>query len=287
MPTTALVFLTGSVAICGLPPLNGFISEFMIYVASFRAVAQTPGLPVTALGASLIVICALALIGGLAVACFTKAFGVIFLGEPRSAHAADVHEAGPAMRIPMVVLAVICLVVGLSGPVMLALLGPAVGILIGGKAYAAANVDWAGNALQMITVVVVGMLILAVILAWVRALLLSGRSVGKSVTWDCGYARPTPRMQYTASSFAEPIIRLFRGFLRTRRRFLPPSGLFPTSSSFATETPDVYRERMYRPMFSTVESLLARFRWIQHGRVNVYILYVVLALLALLIWKLG
>jgi len=110
--------------------------------------------------------------------------------------------------------------------------------------------------------------------------------VSEAVTWDCGYAAPTARMQYTASSFADPITRLFRVFLRTRRRFAPPTGLFPSSSSFSSETPDVYRERMYRPVFSAAERVLARFRWLQHGRLNLYILCIVLALLGLLGWKL-
>lgn len=286
MPTTGLVFLIGSVAICGLPPLNGFVSEFMIYLGSLGALTAIPGLPIGALSASLIVVGALALIGGLAVACFTKAFGIIFLGEPRSSHAAHVHEAGAAMRIPMVLLAIACLVIGLCGPFMLILLVPAVGVLTGSSEGVTPEIRQIGDMLWMITAVTAGLLGLAALLAWVRSRLLRGRSVTEAVTWDCGYAAPTARMQYTASSFADPITRLFRVFLRTRRQFVPPAGLFPSSSSFSSETPDVYRERMYRPAFSTAESILARFRWLQHGRVNLYILCIVLALLVLLAWKL-
>lgn len=286
MPVTGLVFLVGSVAICGLPPLNGFVSEFLIYAGSLSSLWRTPGLPVGALGFSLVAVAALALIGGLAVACFTKAFGVIFLGEPRSDHAAHDHEVGPAMRIPMAVLAAACLVIGLAGPFMLGLLAPAVRVVTGGAAGAVPDMAWAFDALRLITAVAAGILVLAALLAWARTRLLAGRSVSQAVTWDCGYAAPTPRMQYTASSFAEPITRLFRVFLRTHRRFTPPQGLFPAPSSFASETPDVYRERIYRPAFSRIESMLARFRWLQHGRVNLYILCIVLALLVLLAWKL-
>jgi formate hydrogenlyase subunit 3/multisubunit Na+/H+ antiporter MnhD subunit len=286
MPTTAVAFLVGSVAICGLPPLNGFVSEFMIYVGSLSALAGASGVPVAGLGASLIVVASLALIGGLAVACFTKAFGVIFLGEPRSHHVDHAHEAGSAMRIPMAVLAIACLVIGLSGPLAIQLLAPAVESLTGGTMGVVMDTAWAVHTLWMITAVAVGILVLAALLALIRAHLLVGRPVTEAVTWDCGYAAPTVRMQYTASSFADPITRLFRAFLRTRRRFAPPTGLFPATSSFASDTPDVYRERMYRPAFSTVESVLARFRWLQHGRLNLYILYIVLALLVLLAWKL-
>ena len=287
MPVTGLVFLVGSVAICGLPPLNGFVSEFMIYMGSLSALAGPARLPVGALAASVVVVGSLALIGGLAVACFTKAFGVIFLGEPRTAHAGHAHECGPAMRIPMAILAAACLVIGLTGPIMMELLRSAVAVIAGGGMGAEASTAWAGDSLWMITAVSAGLLGLAGLLALVRVRLLSRRAVDEAFTWDCGYAAPTPRMQYTASSFADPITRLFRVFLRTRRRFVPPAGLFPGASSFSTETPDVYRERMYRPGFAAAERFLARFRWLQHGRLNVYILYVVLALLALLAWKLN
>lgn len=286
MPTTGLTFLIGSAAICGLPPLNGFVSEFMIYVGSFGSLAEKSS-PPGILAATLIVVGSLALIGGLAVACFTKAFGVIFLGEPRSPHAAHTHEVGPVMRIPMAILAAICIIFGLSGPFLMELLEPAVGIITGGNGISAqTDMAWIVDALWMITALAAGVLVLATLLALIRCRLLSGRTVSDAVTWDCGYAAPTPKMQYTASSFADPIIRMFRLFLRTRKQFIPPAGLFPVSSSFSSETPDVYREHMYKPLFSVVENMLARLRWLQHGRLNLYILCIVLALLALLAWKL-
>jgi hydrogenase-4 component B len=285
MPVTGAAFLVGSAAICGLPPLNGFVSEFMIYLGSFRGLAERPGLPLGALTACLAVVGALTLIGGLAVACFSKAFGVVFLGEPRSSHAAHAREAGPAMRIPMAVLSVVCIGIGLSAPSMVVLMGPVVAVLTGGMDVQA-DMAWTGDMLGKVTAAALGGLAVAGLLALLRVRLLAGRSVTVSVTWDCGYVAPTPRMQYTASSFADPLTRLFRAILRTHRRLEPPSGLFPASSSLATETPDVYRERLYRPLFAGVEWFLGRFRWMQHGRMNLYILYIVLALLALLAWKL-
>lgn len=285
MPQTALVFLVGSVAICGLPPLNGFVSEFMIYIASLSALTGA-SVPAGGLTAALIAVAALALIGGMAVACFTKAFGVIFLGEPRRAHARPVHEAGAAMLIPMMVLASLCLIIGLSGPTMLSLLGPAVGTVMGTMIALPADAAWMGAALWKIAAISAGLLVLASLLAFARVRLLAGRCVTQAVTWDCGYAAPTARMQYTASSFADPIMRLFHTFLRPHRRLAPPEGCFPAASSFASETPDVCHERMYRPAFVAVERLLARVRCFQHGRLNLYILYIVLALVALLLWKL-
>ncbi len=286
MPVTALVFLVGSVAICGLPPLNGFVSEFMIYFGSFTALAKSQALPTGGLAAGFISIGSLALIGGLAVACFTKAFGVIFLGEPRSTHAIHTHEAGPAMKIPMIILAIACVIIGLSGPFAMRLLASPVEVVMGYRSGTTLEMIQAGEALRMIAIIAAGILLLSGLLALIRARILSCRSIHNTVTWDCGYAKPTPRMQYTASSFADPITRLFRVFLKTRNKFEPPNGLFPASSSFSSETPDVYRERMYKPVFSMVENILARFRWLQHGRLNLYILCIVLGLIAILVWKL-
>src|SRR5205809_942290 len=121
MPWTGLTFLTGAMAISGLPPPNGFVSEFLLYLGAFGAVASlASGDAVPAL----VVIAGLALIGGLALACFTKAFGVVFLGEPRGRHTAHAHEAGPLMRIPMQTLAAGCLLIGMLAPLVVRALAP-------------------------------------------------------------------------------------------------------------------------------------------------------------------
>ena len=115
MPWTAATFLIGAVAISGLPPLNGFVSEFLIFLGAFKGGISTTGAIAVPL---LALIAGLALIGGLAVACFTKAFGIVFLGEPRSEHVSHAHEAGWTMRLPMLVLAAGCVLIGLLAPVV-------------------------------------------------------------------------------------------------------------------------------------------------------------------------
>ncbi len=115
MPWTAAAFLIGAVAISGLPPLNGFLSEFLIFFGAFKGGISTSGPVAVPL---LAVIAGLALIGGLAVACFTKAFGIVFLGEPRSEHVSRAHEVDWTMRLPMLMLAAACVGIGLFAPVM-------------------------------------------------------------------------------------------------------------------------------------------------------------------------
>jgi hydrogenase-4 component B len=284
MPWTGATFLVGAVAICGLPPLNGFISEFLIYMGAFRGVRELSGAPVVAL---LGVVVGLALIGGLAVACFTKAFGIVFLGEPRSDAAAHGHEPPPAMLGPMIVLACGCLTIGLAAPLFVRATGSAIGVLV--NLPNAPVHEGLGTAISTVSWIAAGSLAflgLAALLAWLRWRLVGRYPVGQTVTWDCGYARPTPRMQYTASSFAQPLLYLFRVFLRPRTEQVPPEGPFPQAASLRTETLDVFRDLIYQPLFRGVAGLLARVQTLQHGRVQVYVLYLTLTLMALLVFYL-
>jgi hydrogenase-4 component B len=285
MPWTGPLFLIGAAAISGLPPLNGFVSEFLIYAGAFTAAAS---LGSEAAVPAVAAIGALALIGGLATACFAKAFGVVFLGEPRSDHAAHAHEQGLAMRGPMVLLAAACIVIGVLSPTLVGRLAPVVEQVTGppGSAVHEAFTQATGL-LGSITLGACALLALVGLLLAVRRAALAGKPVGAGPTWDCGYALPSPRMQYTASSFAQPLTDLFGPLLGTRRRFSAPQGIFPQAASFATETPDFYRERLYEPIFVAVQKGLSAFRWLQHGRVQLYVLHIAVALLALLVWKLG
>ena len=287
MPWTGACFLVGAAAISGLPPLNGFVSEFLIYMGAFRGAVAAPG-AVAAVVPALATIGALALIGCLAAACFTKAFGIVFLGEPRSACAEAAREAAPAMRGPMLVLAAACVVVGLLPGVATRAVVPTLRLVarqsepIG----ATALVD-IGDTVGMIgtgaLLLVAGVLITAL----VRHRLFRGRRVEATVTWDCGYARPTARMQYTASSFAQPLTSLFRLVLRTETHVRPLVGLFPREGALVTETPDAFREAIFRPAFAGIGRALERLRLFQHGRIQLYILYIVVTLIALIAWKLG
>jgi formate hydrogenlyase subunit 3/multisubunit Na+/H+ antiporter MnhD subunit len=285
MPWTGVTFLVGAVAICGLPPLNGFVSEFLIYLGALAGTVFAGGegaLPLVG------VIVALASIGGLAAACFAKAFGIVFLGEPRTEAAQNAQESPGAMRFPMVVLALSCLLVALFAPLVLEALAPMLYAITGFPAMTiAVSMRGASQVLTMIVFAGLGVLVLSGgILLW-RRWLLSRSRVTEAVTWDCGYAQPTARMQYTASSFAQPITEMIAPVLRTKTDSDLPQKFFPTGAWLKTETPDVARERLYMPLFVAVCRGLERWRWLQHGQLQLYVLYIALALLVLLLWKLG
>ncbi len=284
MPWTGTLFLVGAAAICGLPPLNGFVSEFLIYLGSLNGLLDLAAVPSGALIASL---AGLALIGGLAVACFTKAYGIIFLGEPRSQAARQAQEVGLLMRSAMAVLALACVLLGFGGPWVVAALGPVLKTVTLLPAEAVqSGLDRARQPLTMIVYAALGLLFLAALMTLARRLMLSHRVVTRTETWGCGYTAPTPRMQYTASSFAQPLTDLFRIFLHTRQKAQKPKGLFPSSASFSSETPDVFQKGVYEPAFSLIARLMSGLQWLQQGRVQLYILYIVVTLFGIFIWKL-
>ena len=277
MPATGTAFLVGSVAICGLPPLNGFVSEWLIFLGAFRGGAT---LPATGAVVVLVTLPALALIGGLAAACFVKVFGVVFLGEPRSDHARHAHEVGLAMRAPMLAAAVACLAIGLWPAGALALVAPAAVSLSGTSM--PADLGPLFNISLLATVLVA----LIAALAWLRAWLLKARPVALAATWGCGYPHPTPRMQYTATSFADPVLAPFASVLQIRTHGGLPDGIFPTEAHFEKHVGDMAGERVLVPAWRRFLHAAHRLRVIQHGRMQLYLVYVLATLVALLLWQL-
>jgi formate hydrogenlyase subunit 3/multisubunit Na+/H+ antiporter MnhD subunit len=295
MPLVGACFLVGSAAISGLPPFNGFVSEFLIYLGAFGAIfGSSPTAGVAGLGT----IVFLGLIGGLAAACFAKAYGIVFLGEPRTPAAAQAHKPSSSMAWPMVVLAGLCLAIGLAGPLVVRAMSTVVSQLCatGGDgaislqdqlAHFGQNISGATHSLGYISLGSAILLGLVGGLVLARRRLLRDRTVTQGGTWDCGYALPTPRMQYTASSFAAPLTTLFAGVLGVKPHLQIDPGLFPSRGEFSSHGEDVFLARLYRPLFTRVEGLMGRLRWLQHGQLQLYVLYIALTLLVLLVWKLG
>jgi hydrogenase-4 component B len=285
MPVTGAAFLVGAAAICGLPPFNGFVSEFLVLAGGLRSIL--------ALGAAealagVITIAALGLVGGLAAACFAKAFGIIFLGEPRSPDAERASEPGRTMLAPMAALAVLCAAIGFLGPLAVRLAVRPAALLAGLDRYDAASlISPTGTSLGAASALAGAATAAVLLLAGFRALLLRRREVRKVVTWDCGYDKPTPRMQYSASSFAAPLLGMFRRLMAPGRTGRIDPGPFPGPSRFHTESRDLIEHRVLRPGFDTLGRLATRLRQLQHGRLRWYVLYIAAALIVLLVWKLG
>jgi len=273
MPTTALLFLAGAVAIVGLPPLNGFVSEFLVYSGLLRMVASADGAAwiLAALAAP-----ALALTGGLALACFAKAFGAVFLGSPRHHSVSDGPDAPAAMRIPMAALALCCAFIGLAPFALAPALQAACEAALG-SALAPLAAPWralSGVALASLALSGAGGAWL-----WLR---LARRPAPRARTWDCGYTAPTGRMQYSAASFAQPLVRVFSFALLPEEHGPAGVALFPPPSAFHGEVVDAALDRVVLPFAHAFTRLAGRLRVLQQGSVQQYLLYVWIALVALL-----
>jgi hydrogenase-4 component B len=272
MPWTASLFALGAVAISGLPPLNGFVSEWLVYLGLFDATMAHGPSAWVAIPAAIL----LAVTGALALACFVKVCGVVFLGAPRSRAAAHAHESGPSMRGAMVVLGAACVAIGLA-PVVF---WPAVlrAVEVWNPAWMGAQTPEALGSLGRFNVALAVIASAAAVWLWQRV----GRGdFSRALTWDCGFAAPTPRMQYTAGSFAAIITEWFAFILRPERHEHRPDVLLPLRASFAEHTPETVLEGVVEPVSGMVMRVSTAVRHLQHGRLQAYLLYLLLGLAAL------
>jgi hydrogenase-4 component B len=286
MPKTAFVFLVGSAAISALPPFNGFVSEWL----TFQAILLSPALPqwllkflVPAVGALL------ALAAALAAACFVKAFGMTFLGRPRSDVARDAAEVDRFSLAAMFILAALCLAAGVLPGHVIDALGPVVQALEGAQLPAQRELDW-------LTIVPVaasrssynGLLVFLFIAA--SALLgaeaihrLASSRVRRSAPWDCGFPDASPATQYSAGSFSQPLRRVFGTVLfRARERVaMPPPG-DPRPARLDVQLRDVIWDALYRPAARAVGAAAGILNRVQFLTIRAYLSLVFGALVALL-----
>ncbi len=275
MPWTATAFLVGAAAICGLPPLNGFISEFFIYLGFFHSAESTERLVILALlGAP-----ALAMIGALAVSCFVKVYGIIFLGTPRTEAAKSAREVPLTMIIPMLLLSGLCLIIGLFPIVTLPFLEKAIAVTERARPVTVllgSLMPFGPLSAVMCASVLVLLASFSIITIYTR------NRVRVNVTWDCGYARPGWRMQYTSASFARSLVLLFSRILKPVERKSPLSASFPDRARFSGHVDDPVLDRLLIPEFNEMRKRSRWFYRFQQGQTQSYILYVAVTLCILL-----
>lgn len=270
MPLLALTFVVGAAAIIGVPPLNGFVSEWLVFQGLWGA-----GIAGGAVRVAVLAVPLLALSGGLALACFAKVVGVVFLGTPRSDRTRGVGEAPAGLLAPTAALAAACVVLGLlPALVMPALLRVGAQIAsqpIGASAATLVDVVRDAGRVSLFAAIVVTMLGVV----WgARALMMRRRTVRRAPTWTCGYELTTPRMQYTASSFATPLLDIFSRLTGVQT--------YRGATLLHTVSTDLVLDGALVPLWTKGRDWALRLRAIQHGRLRFYLLYVVVALLLVL-----
>jgi NADH:ubiquinone oxidoreductase subunit 5 (subunit L)/multisubunit Na+/H+ antiporter MnhA subunit len=249
------------------------VSEWLIYSGLLRSIASAEG-ALWLLAA--LAVPGLALTGGLALACFAKVVGVVFLGTPRQASPAPVREARAEMLAPMVALALMCAAIGVGAFALGAPLAAAAQIAL---AASSAHPEAPFAALSLLAL---GLLALVGAVALGLRLRLARSTHSRGPTWDCGYAAPGARMQYSASSFAAILVRAFAFVLTPQVRALRLAGIFPAPSAFHSHVPDAVLDGLVLPASRGLANLLGRLRVLQQGSVHAYLLYVWIALVALL-----
>lgn len=291
MPATALCFLVGALAISGLPPLNGFVSEWLTYQALLGGFGATPELTRIAFP---IAGALLALTAALAAACFVKAFGITFLALPRSEEAAEATEVSFSMRGAMAALALACVGLGLGATWFLPLLDPVVKNAFG---IAAASRLIAGNGFLLtngapangsIAPAILALLLIAagalplLFWAWVRRPI---RTSGPA--WDCGLPGLTAENEYTATAFSKPLRMIFAALFRPRREIqaeFDVSPYYPRVIHFESEIAPAFETHFYDPLRDAVLRAAAWMRGVQAGSVHLYLAYVFVALILLLLF---
>lgn len=272
MPWTAAFFAFGSIAVSSLPPLNGFVSEWLVYLGLLQsATTHSP-----AAWATMPAMILMGVAGALALAAFIKAGTVVFMGAARTRRPEHAHECGGWMRAAMAALAAVCAVVGLGAALL-------------PRVLERASAAWRGldvaapDPVPLIRLgranLIVGVCVLAGVLAVFARVRRNGLS--RAGTWDCGYAAPTSRMQYTSASFGDLAARWFFWILKPWRRLRRPRGPLPGEALLVVRHPETILDLVLRPAGAGVLRVSTAVRRLQHGRLQSYILYIMAGIAAM------
>ena len=268
MPYTGLMFIIGSVAICGLPPFNGFISEFLIYAGMLQGV---PASEINLFITLIFAIAGLAMVGTMAILCFTKASGITFLGNPRSENAMNVQgDVSRVMIIPMGILAFLTFFIGMYPQYFIGAVLVPVFMFIKNEAV----MPVFNSVMELVSVLswyFFIFLIMVLVLFALRAVL--NRKTQIHNTWGCGYDRANNHMQYTASSYADLFISTLKPLFKRVTHIKKPKELFPKEAYYELEIEDIEEAYIVKPLVMWDEKLLAKFERIQSGNIQQYILF--------------
>ncbi|MCX5785226.1 MAG: proton-conducting transporter membrane subunit [Elusimicrobia bacterium] len=292
MPYTAFAFLAGSMAISALPPLNGFISEWLTFQAIFAGALKSAGNGVMFWMAAA---SALALTSGLAAACFVKAFSVTFLAAPRSAKASEAKESPLSMTAPMLFLAALTLIFGLSAPQILRVLAGVAGATLGvptqGMKFSVLNygiTNGLANAGAVSAWFVPAALAFFGLTVFFGVRIIYGkRRFSAGPTWGCGYYALDSRTEYTATAFSKPFRIFFSFFLRPYRKIEKAThgGYHLKYFRYETHTTPFFRTFFYEPAVSASFRLAKTVRKLQPGSIHLYLSYIFATIILLLIFR--
>jgi hydrogenase-4 component B len=271
MPHTTFLFLIGALAICGLPPFNGFVSEFLIYNGMFTGLHGSDNAFLSSIVCGLF---GLALIGGLAMLCFTKAFGSVFLGTARHHFRHTPAEAGFGKLIPMYAVVLLIITIGLFPKAFIeALSQPLILFTHTTPFNIQPGILPVTEALSMIGICAMSFLLLAGLIYLIRRRMSINQPQNFEPTWGCGYIAPTSKMQYTASSFIRAYRKLAEPFLSISKKKKEITEVFPKTGGQETHPYDKAEKWFIDYPLQLLKTFFNRFAFLQNGNLQFYILY--------------
>jgi len=281
MPQTSFMFLIAALAISGLPPFNGFISEYLIYSGLFSALS-TNNFSFSLF--IILVVIGLVLIGGLALFCFTKAFGIVFLGTPRSNYPDKLKEVPLAMLVPQYFITFLIVIIGLFPQYFIKLLLNPVKLFVPSLSSDISAIYLSQfDVLTNIGIVGLIILILTSLIYYLRHLVQKNKIIAESPTWGCGYSAPNYKMQYTASSYAKTYSNLIKPILITHKIEEHKALLFPEKGEYKTDVYDKIEYFLIDKNLKMIRKFLYRFNFLQNGRIPIYVSYGLLFILLIII----
>jgi formate hydrogenlyase subunit 3/multisubunit Na+/H+ antiporter MnhD subunit len=271
MPQTSLLFLAAAVAICGLPPLNGFISEFLIYGGLYNWLFSASLLSLVAIVFS---IAALALIGGLAILCFTKAFSIVFLGNARQEHKHEIKETSFWQLFPMYMTVSLMVLIGLFPLFFINALQKPVGLFTGNPVFDSSFIKaGAIESLKTISLLSSCFILFVLVLIGLRKYVGRRKTTQIRPTWDCGYGQKNPRIQYTAASFARSYLKHAKPILDIEKDETEVTGIFPENKHYSTHSYDKIERVLIDLPLKLLNRIADLFLFLQNGQLQRYILY--------------
>jgi formate hydrogenlyase subunit 3/multisubunit Na+/H+ antiporter MnhD subunit len=283
MPKSAIIFLVGAIAIGGIPPLNGFISEFLIYCGILQGI-NSPGISQITL--MIMAFAGMSLIGGISLLAFTKTFGTIFLGTSRQKLKPEPTEVSLFMLFPQYLIIGAMLIIAFFPGYFIGLTGT----VLNKNAFPGINlntIDITGymsvmNNISLASAILIAIIALVFGLRWI----LTRASEKKySPTWGCGYPVPSEKMQYTGKSFSKSFGKLFNFILIEKKSYseIQKDETFPESRKYRTFYLDIFEAKIIDPALQVLTKFTERFQFIQNGKIQAYVIYGIVFILTIFI----
>jgi formate hydrogenlyase subunit 3/multisubunit Na+/H+ antiporter MnhD subunit len=285
MPKTSGLFLLAALSICGLPPLNGFISEFLIFSGLFSSLKSDSfafSLLMLSAAASLVII------GGLAILCFTKAFGIVFLGNERKHYEKEPEEVSFRMLLPQYFIAAVIVSIGLFPQLFFGLLKNPVSLFVPGVLNTTNNYfAYQSDILSKVGIIALVLFAIVSLVYGVKKFFEKNKQITVSPTWGCGYVAPNPKMQYTASSFVKTYSNLIEPILSLHKSDIEMKELFPGRKEYKSHTYDKLEFYLIDKNIKWLKKLLLKLNFLQNGRIQFYMLYGLIFILLVILISYG